>query len=433
MRSTFPVMLLMFIFGGLSSTVHAVTPGVLYGPELEGKAVHVTRLTDHTLSYFDEQRQLRSQQVSDLVRLHLTPSRDEQGDVRAANAHFADHEQGEQADAWLALTDGQMLPGRLRELASDGQSFVWEHPTLGRFDVDLQGVAALHLRPQPLTPTRVAGDAVMLRNGDRLEGFVSGLGPEGLRIVPAGADESMTLAMNRWQWVRLGNEPIEKTYEPYMVMLTDGSRVLAQSVELRQDTVYLALHGQLPAQPPTQVSARVLELPVAQVTMIDFHISGWRLRELAGVPMRVVSGGEAFGVPWPQGFEVHRHQGASDSAVTQAAVLRLHAPVTVAFDLPAGTRRIAFDATLDDHQADPHLLELWADMTLRIDPGQGREHDADLPSHRFNARSPHAGFNLPVHGQPLLLHLEPNEATGPVMARLRIENALLLTRDEARQ
>ncbi|MEM8739614.1 MAG: hypothetical protein AAGG38_14220 [Planctomycetota bacterium] len=383
----------------------ALTPAELVTPELERQAVNLAGLSGGVIRFFDAERRLVRAGDEGFVRVDL-------GHAAAGEAS------GGGEPAVVRLTDGQRIAGRWVGAARGGEAVVWEHAALGRFTLRLDDITAIRWPQAPDAGSAdrrgegpgepAAGDVVRLINGDRLVGFLVSVEEQGLRFQVDGTNP--VGVRTRGQRARLpratppgagGGTPGD------LVVLTDGTRVRVSERTIGGETLTLV--------PALADTAEPVELALDRVRYVDLTSGGWRLRSLAERTMRVVSGGEAFGLRL--------------EPTSAAGVLRLHAPVTVEFDLPEGARRLSALAELDlpaDLSAEVSglaELDVWVHGRAGAAGGGGGggepwRLDRDRPSARLNVEL-NAGHRV------LRLRVGSGEL-GPVLDRLRLRDALLL-------
>ena len=415
---------------GLAATLgpaaHALVAAELLTPELQRVEIHLAGLRDGQLNFFDQNRRLRQQPAAAFVRLILRP-RDPEPARPDANqitttTPTIDTPAEPPADPpamRIELVDGQRYLGRWLGSANQGEAIVFQHDRLGQMTLPLDRLRRLTRLDTPADPAlasdpaTAAADRAVMINGDQLEGFVVGLEPAGLTLLLDGAAEPLTLPADRLASLTLANPLDAAANQGDLITLRDGSRARIDGLSIRGDDVAFV--------PRLVDDLAPVELPLSQVTQIDFTASGLRLIELADQPRRVTAGGEAFGLPLPP--------------VVDAGQLRLHSPITLELDLPEGARRFAAEAELDLPADLPEDRRRFADLVLSVD--EANTPDADTapdvtrspPARRFHlhADQPAASINLPLPaGQTTLtLRVDP-AANGPVLDRLRLRDAVLL-------
>lgn len=425
---------------------HAMEPAVLLDAELERHAVQFVSLREGRLSYFDAERRLSSANAADYVSLRF--ARDEQ--TLAASTP--------RGGGRLLLADGHDLPGEFAGVDDAGQ-IIWRHRDLGDLRVTLDDILVMRLRGaaadaseaeetteteaearsrqrerrfQPDVHQRIgddgfdlpaqaagepdldeldeldqtgperqrhgaadaadpyellvdgADDRVLLRNGDALTGFIEDVDAEAVHL--AMGTNTVPLAWDRVAAVALAN-PAEPARGNWLV-LRDGTRVRVADLAIGSEQVTGEVLG-----------SRALELPAGHVRTVEFA-QQHRLVTLAELEPRVAAGGVVFGVPMMPTFARERST--------------LHAPVTVAVELPSGAKRFTADAVIEDQSL------MWADMELIVRDETGEQFRAHL--NRDNRR---VAVNVPVTGTRLVIELD-EAANGPIMDRLQLHDAAIL-------
>lgn len=395
----------------LAAPAAALTPAELVGPDLRPRAVSLAGIAEGQISFFDEDRRLRREPLEAYVQVRAIGGAAASGPVLESAA-----------PAWfLELMDGQRLVGDWLGASDDG-GILWRHGALDEVSVPLEAARRVgrlgEAEAQPRIVSadgdaEVAQDEVVLSNGDRLRGFIAELGSEGLSIEPEGGSQAVTLSLERVVELRLANAASESQAPlpgDCLVELGDGSRLLASD---------LVVSGERAAfQPRVAPAGGLIDLPLSQVRRIDFVGAGWQLVDLAGQPLAVTGGGDAFGV-------------TRSPRVERADVL-LHAPVDVDFTLPDTATRLAATAALDLDEVSAMAPREWADFEVVIpaaDADAGGVPTAET-RYRLNQAHPVQSINLPVSGGKLLVRLESG-VNGPVLDRLRLSDAVVLLKRPA--
>lgn len=379
---------------GIAAAAEALTPATLVRPNLEGEAVTVTGLRGDQLVYFDDQRRLRHESIDQFVQLR------DIGETEAAAMDAA-------AVGSIELTDGQRFVGQMMGTEPAADMILWRTPSLGDVRVSLEQLSRLRISESEVDSGEPSGtpavDGVLLRNGDRLSGFIERIGDRALDITP-DQGETLTLPLQRVAWVELANPaswPQQVQAAASGLVLHDGSRLRVLDLELSAER----LTFRLPLS--TEPDARQT-LPLEQVAQIDFTGSGWHLVDLASQPMSVRSGGEVFGL--------------SMGPYIDRGAIHLHAPVAIRFELPAQTRRFAADAELAIDADLPAEASAWADFEVIVN-----RHDAGGHRFRISSDEPAMRMNLPIQGDALDIELDAG-VNGPLLDRLRLVRGVLLRR-----
>lgn len=251
-------------------------------------------------------------------------------------------------------------------------------------------------------------DRVEMTNGDAVTGFVTAITAKGLELKTAERGQAVVLPLERVCRIDLTNPMQETRRRQHKVWLEDGSRLLASSLSITGKEMRLQ-----PALGAAAAPAPPVSTPLAGVTRIDIAGKAGALAPLSSLASSVAGGGEAFGVARPPRV-------AGDS-------LRVHAPVTLAFELPTGAMRLAGQARLDtaaEPGQDPAQVAAqvrrWADldMVLRLD-------DKEITRIHLDGKQPQADVNLPLDGRRLVIELTQG-ANGPVMDRVLLREFQLL-------
>lgn len=374
----------------LTADARAVTPARLIGPDLVAQPVTIAGLNDETLTYFDEQRILRSAAVDGFVQLRAI------GGMEGTAAPYPS----------VTLTDGQRFTGDWVGPTPDGGALRWRHDLIGEVVIPLDELATVIWRTADALPVPAetpATDTLTFINGDTLTGFVSALNGQGVQMVPDAGGAAVTIPYERIASLSFSN-PSRQTAEPYhRVALADGTRVWADEMRLGNDTASWL------ATPPGASPVRV-ETAIAELARIDFRTGGMSLIDLTELSPTLGPDTGVFGLSMP--------------ARIVGRTIRAHAPATLTFDLPDGAARFAALAELDTVDAPDNIAD-WADFQVVLLAGStevGRWH--------IDGTRPRALINTPVAGPGLTIRLEPG-MNGPILDRLRMSDAVVLVRIES--
>ncbi len=366
----------------------AITEAELIGPDLVARPVKITNLHEQTLSYFDEQRTLQIAAVDGFVQLRAI------GGTDASDAT---------PYPCVSLTDGQRFTGNWVGPTPDGSGLRWRNDLVGTLTISLDEVASITWRaaePTDATNNATATDTITLSNGDALRGFVSALTDQGVAMILQTGSYPVTIPYDRIATLALANPMLTRVDSYNRVTLADGTRVLADLLRWSGDQASWLVTP--PGAPPVRVQTSITDL-----SRIDFGAGGLRLIDLSELPMRVQTDPGVFGLPLPV-----RKRGRS---------IRVHAPATIAFDLPPGAERFAATAELDTTYAPEHV-SMWADFHVVVSSDAtetGRGH--------VTGTQPVTRINTPVSGRELMIRLEPG-VNGPILDRLLLRDAVILLR-----
>lgn len=329
----------------------------------------------------------------------------------------------------LATTDGQVIVGRSGQgivgVAGETDVLRWRDADgMRAIEVTLDDLAwvtlSAGLQPPGVQP---ADDVLVLPTGERLVGFVDAVGVGGVAFVIGESDTSLTIEPTRIAGLMIAN-PMLDDPGPAMVMTTrSGSRwrgVMGRSGGAAAFSTPMTqpVSGDegLPVWQPVRLGEADHpgeDWPV--VTRLDLPWAGRRLVPLGSLAMEVVDGGEYFGVPAPP----ERRPGGA---------VALHAPITVAFELPADARRITMTVQLDRSDDLPAERYAWAscELVVRLAGAELARVpiDAEQDEHRLN-------LALPEGADAGALTVAIDEGVnGPLLDRVLLQDAEVLVLPE---
>ena len=159
-----------------------------------------------------------------------------------------------ESEGTLFLADGQRIPGKL-ELR--GGVPTWVSPWCAPRALDGDGVRGFSLGMTALPPT-ADSDVVLLRNGDRIDGIVSGIAPAGISVeVGSGTERSTsTLAWDAVSAVGLVAPATPRSGA--RVWLADGTVIDGDSVSWMTPEYMRIVAGGGAAQRPISIPRRMV-------------------------------------------------------------------------------------------------------------------------------------------------------------------------------
>lgn len=315
--------------------------------------------------------------------------------------------------AVVRLRDGQTLVGAWQGAGRQDDSlglYVGEQGAV--VDISLDDVLSLSRVPvkQP-TNADPDLDKLVLANGEELLGFVDAVADTGLSFEIDGSDQPIPVPFDRVHAVTIANRPRDVEPEPGLARVSffNGMRLhIRDAAMLSDDQGKWSLKGSPVVEGLSAQGVSSLG-PVMKIEPITGK--GYRLGALTDAQMKLIDGGEVFGLPMRPAAE-------GDGTVS------MHAPVTVGFDLPSGAARLVFDARLDlDDELPPARREL-AGCELVVYQG-----DAVIGGCKLTPNSPPQRLNLPLDSGELRIQLKPG-VNGPVLDRVRLTGAELLIRED---
>jgi hypothetical protein len=299
----------------------------------------------------------------------------------------------------LHLADGQRLPGLPATSApASGDMLVWTHPWLGRIDVPLDRISAATFEPGQALPTPGEADAVVLGNGDRIEGFITSL------------DRAITIEVE-------GEGPMREAQIPFehvgaLALITPRQPARGQRVWFRDGTVLEVDQLQIGDDGWVRITTRWAPGQVEPVRVRLSDIVGVLFDPDALVPLGRLapSGVEAtsvrYALPAPRSLDRGAPLGLGG--------VEYRGPFVVRYALPRGARRFAAEAVL------PSMARTWGNLELVV-----RDDDAEVFRARLSGEHPTATINVPLAGSELTIELEQG-ANGPIQDRVLLQRAVLL-------
>jgi hypothetical protein len=305
------------------------------------------------------------------------------------------------------LVDGQSLVGTLLGAGKDGESirlaFGYEQRTVVLPLDELLSLARVGYS----LPGDTSDDTLLLATGETLVGFVDTFSEKKIGFVVGDAEDPIQIPMDRVRGFSIANktEAIKMNKGLARVKLRGGSTLYLRDAKLKRATPQTpaALEGTFILEPKTAP----ITLPLTDVQLIEPLSERYTLQTLAENEMTTLEGGEVFGVAMPP-------------TKTDNGAIRLHAPVTVGFDLPSGAERLAFTVEMDLDESIPESRRAMAGCELLVYDG-----DKVVGKHTLTPDGPAKRLNVPLTGGDLRIALKPG-VNGPVLDRVLITQAELL-------
>lgn len=371
----------------------------LTSTDLVGQRVTLLAIDNETVRYINTNGAERSIAVGEVLRVEML-----------GPAGPVQDEPSEAGMAWLV--DGQALAGAWGGII-DEETIRWVMTGGTVVELSLDDVLAVSITGRDRPGVRPEDDDVLgLVSGERLTGFVEAFGPSTVSFVIGDADDPVPLPLDRVTWMAIANEPVSlDNAEPgsAWVTLRDGSRLMVAGMAVGTE----ASDGRSVLTGSLQVAGAQprIEFPLPRVASIQPAGGPLALVRLADLDYEVLGGGEVFGLPVPPDLD-------------DRGRLKLHAPLTLGFDLPDGAQRLTLRATLDLGPEIASDRARLAGMVLII-----RQGEQEVARQAIDTELPRVELNLPVAAGPLQIELDPG-VNGPVLDRLRIDLAEVLVGQE---
>ncbi|MBO6738260.1 MAG: hypothetical protein JJ916_00195 [Phycisphaerales bacterium] len=311
----------------------------------------------------------------------------------------------------ITLTDGQTVRGSIIE--SDlpeylGINLIAGMKMHGDAHVSLERVLRIVDQDvrDPHPPAELLDDLVVLRNGDRVSGFVESIGP----VVRVALDDTaIELESARIQQIHIANEsaPLDGIYLRFAdreVIRVLGFRYSAQSpIEISVDPVSLGM---------LETGHTEWRLNSGSLDSLWVSAPGQRVVSLASIEPEDIEpvGGRAW-VPTP----IVLNENATHEALRS---IDFRSPARVSYPLPEGASRFACSIEVP--------IEEWTDCVLRvITVGSGRERQIFEQRMRLDASTASINTSLPQGVDSIIIEIDPGEH-GPIQDRVIMHHPRVL-------
>jgi hypothetical protein len=381
-------------------------PRILISRELQEQEVSLVRVEGDQIMFRDALGMIRRERTDRIIA--ITSVQEAEGQRRSASM-LALVEQG-LGSSVLELTDGQRLTGALVPLAPDAPAeeiVRWLHPLLGAMEFRLDDIHRIVLSPEQVPPQASAGtaDVVILANGDRIEGFVGGVGAA---LTLEVGEQQRTIPLDRIAGIILANPP--EPMRGIVVYLRDGSIIACDQLAAADDgqvvIIPRALAGQPEVQPGSESAA--IRLPLVEVAAMSLDAESLSPLAALEIASQIPAEGRRWVPPLRRHGPAHALLGAPD--------LEFPGPMTVDWVLPTGAAWFAARAEL------PRTMWNWGNCELIVSlvSGSGsRESASEVFRSQLNAETPLAEIhlNLPEAARQA-------GGRGPFRLRVRIDPGL---------
>ncbi|MBX3365662.1 MAG: hypothetical protein KF866_12975 [Phycisphaeraceae bacterium] len=301
----------------------------------------------------------------------------------------------------IELTDGQRLAGVLLS-GGNGEEFWWEVAGHGILSVPLDAVRALCFDGCPDRWEQTLRDVVVLRNGDRLEGFVAAIGDR-IELESAGR----VLAFDPASIIRVQLAASAQQVEGAMLWLADG-QVVRVGAFGGMEGVRFSIQPDWPGD--AQSEAFKLSVRIDEAVALVADAAVWAPLASLGIERQ----GPVAGRRWASPVIV------GEVGPAGLADLRLPGPMFVDVPLPSNARRFACEVEL------PEDSRLWGDCILIVQSLDRRGGEHELGRVRVHGGSPRGEINVALDGvSTLRLVLDPGPG-GPIQDRIILRHGVLL-------
>lgn len=302
--------------------------------------------------------------------------------------------------ALVQLADGQVLVGAFGGfVATEGGSVSrWKHAGLGIVSVLLDQTALIQFEPLQRTLTASESDVILLRNGDRVSGFVKSVSTE-VEMEVQGSVQPVPV--DRIAAVALVHA--EQKGGPIRVWLDDGSVFDAARIDG-------GFAGGFALRGLTLVAGKS-NLPLMPDDIEGVALQPARLRSLADQTPRL---GEPTAASLPRAHRELPQVADVPSAPLAAATITLRGPIRLVYEVPEGFTTLSATAEI------PHALRRWGDVVLVV-----RQGTKELLRQPMSANNPRLSIALPIVAGALEIEVE-EAGNGPVGDTVILTRPLLI-------
>jgi len=387
----------------MASLVHAQDPGesgaverLLVDRTLETELVDLLEIDESRVRFRDEHGLIRSRPRNELIA--IIPE-DLTWDVSG--------------DSVLELVGGERFTGSLVIEKDPGEMILWKSQLFGHIKTSLEFVRRIVLRPDDDRdpPEDLAGDALVLTNGDVLSGFLISLGQTasiesdtGVIDLPVSRVASAHIAAG------LKSPGADRGVR---VWLNDGTIAAIQSIRRAPGSTGYELGMQSPSEADeidgTRTPARIA---AEEIRAVVFETSA--LRSLAAIPPH--SQHALAGRRWSEAVVVE----PLERSILKLAAIEIPGPMRVTWLLPEGALRLGLEAEL------PEESRLWGHCSLVVSAAvKGRESELARRTLSQDTPTTDLSIEVPNGAESLSIAVEPGRY-GPIQDRVVLKRAMLL-------
>jgi hypothetical protein len=372
-------------------------PAVMIDEGLASKRIRLLSLDDKQVEFIDELQRKRRLPRTAVLALIADPSEPAKEERRAWSRTPLT------PPGVLETVDGQRFPGDTAGAPPDAESFAWDIPALGRFELPLDLVRFVRrkdsVEPAPVAGRAPAADTIVLTNGDRLTGFLAGVGAT-VRFEPTGADP-VEIGLDRVAAMILAN-PAKPARGP-RVWLEGGAVAAVRRLTIDTEGRMLLSLEAGPTGSFEWSKLRALSFDAAR--LVPLSSMAIAQQEPTGdrrwaPPLQVASGAA--------------EDGALEERPLDAADLVLPGPMRVRWDLPEGAARLSATLALAPGS------EPWGDCEVIIKSGT-----REIARRRLIGGNDAVTINVELSSGPLTIEVDAGRY-GPIKDRVVIGRPLIM-------
>lgn len=300
------------------------------------------------------------------------------------------------------LSDGQVIIGSFGGFhdGTSGQVVRWKHLGMGLMDIPIERTAFIQIQPMTSPPLASDFDEIVLRNGDRITGFIESFGEP---IVMESAGKKLEIPTDRVAGVSLVST--SPAVGAVRVWLADGSVIDGSSFSGGFGGAFV-LRGM------SLVNGRST-LPLLTEEIRCIAQAPKRIIPLARLKPRV-SPPTTTALPRA---EYPAPKVSATDAPFGASAIEIRGPVGFVYEIPQGFSILIMQAEI------PQSVRAWGDCGIVI-----RQNGRKLGGYSLSAKSPSVQIRVAVEPGPLEIEIE-EASGGPIGDTVVLRRAILIATD----
>lgn len=302
----------------------------------------------------------------------------------------------------LRVNDGQVIVGSFGGFHEgvSGSVIRWKHPGLALVDLPVDKAAIIQLQPMETAPRAVDADEIVMRNGDRVKGFVESFA-DPMTIESLGVRRD--ISVDRIAGIALvSTAPAGGAVR---VWLAEGSVIDGTSLYGGPSGSFVLSGLTIALGRPTIALLADEVLCVAQFPKRIMPLSSLKPRVIP--PTREALPRAEYPAP-----KIVR-----DDAPLGASTIEIRGPEGLVYEIPQGF------SVLNAQVEIPAALRVWADCELIV-----RQNGRELARHPLCAATPRAHLMAVIQEGPLEIEIE-EAGGGPISDTVILRRAILIAAD----
>ena len=301
--------------------------------------------------------------------------------------------------SFTKLTDGQVIIASFGGFHGNRDDLVvrWKHPGMGMMDIPIERTSFIQFEPMSQPPSAIDLDEIVLRNGDRMNGFIESFTDP---IIIENAGSKREVPLDRVAGIALVSAPPQ--IAAVRIWLSDGSIVDGTSITG-------GFGGGFVLQGMTLGMSRSSQ-PIFSEEIMCVSQSSKRIIPLSLIQPKVFAPTTIFlpraEYPTPIISTIEAPLGAS--------TIEIRGPERLVYEIPKG-----FSVFSADVEIPPAVLG-WADCAFVV-----RQNGQELARFSLNTKNPKERVRVTIQNGPLEIEIE-EAAGGPVGDSVVLRRAILI-------